>query len=253
MSQIKMPEILVFDFDSTITSQSWVASVKPRIFDLKKLTEADLFCTASVSLVLEDLVSLPDLPSVSFFGSGNYQYVTYFRLKKMTEPFSLVLFDFHSDAINAPVLSCGSWVRRALQDLPLMKKLIVVGIGEDHCEDFKDFPEVAIFKNSQVNFWRDYSKLLEIVKGERIYISVDKDVLSPVYAETNWDQGTLSLLKLTEILALLKKNCQVTGADVSGELPEYQDEILAGNVKPNRLNEKANQAILEALSGPAAE
>ena len=46
----------------------------------------------------------------------------------------------------------------------------------------------------------------EQIKTSKIYISIDKDVLSFNDAVTNWDQGHVKLEYIIETIKLLKKN-----------------------------------------------
>ncbi len=51
----------------------------------------------------------------------------------------------------------------------------------------------------------------------RIYISIDKDALSPAHAATNWDQGSLDVAALKEIIAGLAASHKIIGVDICGE------------------------------------
>ena len=52
-----------------------------------------------------------------------------------------------------------------------------------------------------------------------IYISIDKDVLSPKFAVTNWDQGSLSLKKIKELFQIIATKQEIIGIDICGECP----------------------------------
>ena len=77
-----------------------------------------------------------------------------------------------------------------------------------------------------------------------LYISVDKDVLDPFWATTNWDQGNA---RLTDIVDCLRDACSlrnVIGVDICGENPEEmesREDAGAGR------NDRTNGEILEAL------
>jgi hypothetical protein len=51
------------------------------------------------------------------------------------------------------------------------------------------------------------------------YLSIDKDVLHPDDAHTNWDQGRLRTAQLCAAIAALAP--QLTGMDVNGEVSAY--------------------------------
>ena len=55
--------------------------------------------------------------------------------------------------------------------------------------------------------------------SEPVYISIDKDVLDPSSAITNWDQGSLTLSELEQLLAVVFRQERVIGIDICGECP----------------------------------
>ena len=54
--------------------------------------------------------------------------------------------------------------------------------------------------------------------GTNVYISIDKDVLDPDYALTDWDQGKLSLAELAAVIQKIAASCNLVGADICGEM-----------------------------------
>lgn len=53
--------------------------------------------------------------------------------------------------------------------------------------------------------------------GSNVYLSIDKDVLSPRYASTDWDQGRLSLTELAALIQKIAASANLVGADICGE------------------------------------
>jgi len=51
----------------------------------------------------------------------------------------------------------------------------------------------------------------------RIYLSIDKDVLAPDFATTNWEPGEMQLDELLEAVTLLGTECQILGSDLTGD------------------------------------
>ena len=78
-----------------------------------------------------------------------------------------------------------------------------------------------------------------------IYISIDKDVLSPYYARTNWSQGTMTADILKRLLLEMFLHQRVIGVDLCGEcsfqepLPQFTEDI--------RINAETNQKLYEYL------
>ena len=50
-----------------------------------------------------------------------------------------------------------------------------------------------------------------------VYLSIDKDILSPSQVHTNWQQGTLTFSQLQNVILELFHRCRVLGADICGE------------------------------------
>ncbi|MBI4725186.1 MAG: arginase, partial [Rhodomicrobium sp.] len=71
--------------------------------------------------------------------------------------------------------------------------------------------------------------LLSRIQTEAIYITLDKDVLVPADAVTNWDQGKLRLDDVTGMIRKLASHHKIIGADVTGD---YSPVHYAGGVWP---------------------
>ena len=56
------------------------------------------------------------------------------------------------------------------------------------------------------------------LKGHRVYLSVDKDVLRKEESRTDWLQGNYSLRQLKGWLEALLKGQEIVAADLCGEL-----------------------------------
>ncbi|MFG1431962.1 hypothetical protein V5F44_14990 [Xanthobacter sp. V2C-8] len=62
-----------------------------------------------------------------------------------------------------------------------------------------------------------------------VWISLDKDVLAPAEAVTNWDQGRLSLDAVLRAISTIAERRRVIGMDVCGDFaPEGHDGALRG-------------------------
>ena len=59
--------------------------------------------------------------------------------------------------------------------------------------------------------------LIAVVVGNRVYLSLDKDVLDRPWARTDWSQGTYSLTRLKGWLDRLLR-LDVVAVDICGEL-----------------------------------
>jgi hypothetical protein len=56
--------------------------------------------------------------------------------------------------------------------------------------------------------------------GTATYLSIDKDVLSPISAHTNWDQGCMTQHEMLDAISLFRG--RLVGADVTGDVSAYR-------------------------------
>lgn len=109
---------------------------------------------------------------------------------------------------------------------------------------------------------RLFQSVVEGLPGERIYLSIDKDVLRADDVPADWEQGRMTLCELVEGVALLADRCTLLGADVCGDrgtspLRGLVRRVDAGrwrgpwrqpSAEEMRKSELANLAILDALT-----
>ena len=150
-------------------------------------------------------------------GSGDYHYVSLFRAESFRQDFYLILFDNHSDdqgeAFGEELLSCGGWVRR-VRDL-------------EHCKG-----------DVWIRTLRDACKLDSLPEGAAVFLSIDLDVLSPLWADTDWDQGEMSLSELLSEVQGIASRFRLLGADICGRSPSSLEE-------DSPLNEKARESLMQ--------
>lgn len=192
---------------------------------------------------------------ISFLGTGDFHHLCLHFLNKLHAEPLLVLFDHHSDMMEPlpGTISCGSWVRAALNN-GRVKKCIVVGqSAKDEAFSGSIADGKAIFFPENIPHEK---KVLGVVKElmkhvEPVYISIDKDVLAPGEAYTNWDQGSLKLEELIDFLKVIKKAKSIVGVDICGEWPVPPDEIFhtRDDREKIRVNQAVNLKILDTLSG----
>ncbi len=239
---------------------------------------------------------------LTFYGSGDFHHLTFSRLKFQREPLSVVVFDQHPDwDVTSPLPCCGSWVNDALA-LPHVERIIVIGAGSEDLGGvqlwrgnhaalasgrLEIYPatlpsslwpgkqlqlQCGLRQNGQMN-WHTVQQLgIETIlksvvsrlpPSRRVYISVDKDCLMPPYATSNWDAGELSLEEVCRGIHLLKEQCELVGADVTGEwsAPKFDNALVAeisradhptkSTPSPEELrrNEETNLALWRAFGG----
>ena len=163
--------------------------------DFSALEGTNCYCSeASAARIRRQIASLP-VGAFLLIGTGDYHYQTLFWLERIAEPFALVLFDHHPDdqpgAFGDDLLSCGGWVARA-RLLPLLRQDVWI-------RDTADFPALGA-----------------LPAALPLYLSIDLDVLSPAFARTDWDQGTMTLGELSGALERLVTGRRILGVDLCG-------------------------------------
>lgn len=179
-------------------------------------------------------------------------------------PVTIVQFDNHPDWVSFDGgLHCGSWVRHVLEtgiagtvvglgmtsrDLawPELKKASLNHVASGRLVLFSLDPPTTYVAGTYRDgrghaqrgrriFWNkfptdaqqpDAETVLSAIGTGAIYITIDKDILAPAGASTNWDQGTLRLDELLVWLDVLMQRCTILGIDVIGD---YSTPVYSGS------------------------
>lgn len=162
---------------------------------------------------------------LNYIDTGDYHYLSYLLSSRIEGPFSLLVLDHHPD-MQSPafgdILSCGGWVRKALEDCPALENVLLIGIDNELAGECEGFPGRVSYvrKDSPQSPGRtmiaDALTAVQAMNGRRVYISIDKDVLGRDYARTDWSQGNMSLEELEAILRSVCGISRVVGVDICG-------------------------------------
>lgn len=204
---------------------------------------------------------------VSFYGSGDFHHVTAGLLAGVTQDVTVVHFDNHPDWVRFPAtFNCGAWVNRALE-LPQVKRVVTIGpCSDDLVRPELQFANLAAVSEGRIALypwrhepsriwgryrdgtchrqqgghlhwrnladesWHDFlDELVDDLPTRAVWITIDKDVLGPDEAVTNWDQGGLPLVRLIEAVEHLSLNAEIVGVDVCGDYspPRFSDPFRA--------------------------
>lgn len=196
-----------------------------------------------------------------FLGSGDFHHLSHALIRRHAHPgakLEVVVLDNHPDNMLYPFgIHCGSWVWHASR-LPGVACVHVLGItspdvGVAHAWENRLGP----LRQGRVRYWcvgadlgwmkrlgikgsRSFASIsdmlgafaahLETTSGP-VYLSLDKDVLAPSEAHTNWDQGVMRMDELGTAIRLLRG--RIVASDVSGEVSTYRyrsrlKRLLAG-------------------------
>ena len=218
--------VLVTDFSGVYRESGFLAWLMQQagdglvFVDFTRQEGTGCYCTAQEEI----LRNLPAaLPPLRWIDSGDYHYMSHILARREKEPFHLLLLDHHPDNQDPAfggVLSCGGWVKAMQEENPLLQS--VLPVGPEGCP--KDIPGT----------W------LQERRGERLYVSLDKDILDRAWARTDWTQGDYTLPKVKEMLQrALRGGMQVAAVDICGELPVYK----GGGGEDMRINFETNKEL----------
>lgn len=250
-------EIIIMNFSGIYEEMEFWKGRKARWLEVKELPGTNCYCDESARKALLRQTEGFFTGKVRFLDSGNYHYMSRLWLEQISEPFCLVVFDNHTD-MQPPafgeILSCGGWIADSLRELPNLKKVILLGPDEEAFSqtDPELRKKVLFFSRERLAACREGGQALreggelreffeKLPKELPVSLSIDKDILCPEAADTNWSQGDMTLEELLEILAFL---CgyffgRILGVDVCGESEPGKSE--------HTRNDMANKKILALL------
>ena len=218
---------------------------------------------AGIRRFIERLGPVGDAPEVIFYGSGDFHHLSAALLARLDRPVTVIHFDNHPDwTAFPPSFNCGGWVARALA-LPHVARIITIGPcsddfvwpeaklaglgalrrGRHEVYPWARPPSFVLghygdgpgrrqngrhlhWRNLADEDWPDFlDDLVAQLPAMPLYITIDKDVLRPREARTNWDQGRMSLQGLSLALERLAGARAIAGVDICGEysLPAFSN------------------------------
>ncbi|MQP67352.1 hypothetical protein GE253_18660 [Niveispirillum sp. SYP-B3756] len=239
-----------------------------------------------------------------FYGSGDFHHLAAFFLQTVREPVTVLHFDNHPDWTGFPATwNCGAWVNRALEN-PLVQRIVTIGPASDdfvrpewqfanleavrsgrlevhpwHAEPSRiwgrpvDGPgcgtrDGAIHWHNLDNAdWDAFCDDLDRrLPSGGLWVSLDKDVLTPEEAVTNWDQGGMNLDAVLGLVRRLAQKRRLLGMDVCGDYspPVFRDPFRwflsatdRDSVQPpdntSSINDGTNRRILAMADEMARE
>ncbi len=191
---------------------------------------------------------LQTTPGPVFFGSGDFHHLSLPLIAaaaaRQQAPVRVVVLDNHPDNMRFPLgVHCGSWVSRVAA-LPTVARVDVAGItshdiAASHAWENRLWP----LYRRKLHYWSigvhprwasrvglghafhdfDSAGAMCTALAEELaadtsptYLSIDKDVLHPDVARSNWDQGLLHVPHALAIISALR--ARLIASDVNGEV-----------------------------------
>ena len=227
-------KLMFLDYRGVYGEECFPASLQAAGYDVvrldfRTLEGTECYCDPETEAFLRERFALRK-ERVRWIDGGDYHYLSKLFAEREKEPFTLVLLDHHPDD-QAPalgeILSCGGWVRDLKRDCPALEGVIAVG------------PEGAI------QTVEEFRSAFRDAAPERVYVSLDKDVMDATDARTNWGQGELRLPQVLEMLrTVFESRADVVGVDICGELSGAK----GGHAEDFGVNLKTNMAIQAFIS-----
>ena len=239
--------VVVMNFTGVYDYESFLRNPKIKWLDCSNLNGTECYCDEEGASALKRLIDGYSPQGCHFIDSCDYHYVTKFGPDKLDGPFALSVFDHHPDMqppVFEHILSCGSWVKEVLDTNVNCRKVIVVGASDRLVQEVPEEygSRVRFYSESSFNQEAGWKAFAAEHVSEPVYISIDKDVLNPSSAVTNWDQGSLSLPELEQLLAVVLRQEQVIGVDICGECSATLD--LFEEEREAEIDNRANGELL---------
>lgn len=213
-------------------------------YNMEDIRGTDCYCDDLAQEEIAKRLENCDVRAVHFIDSGNYHYMSKIFLDNINEVVKLVVLDNHPD-MKMPafgnILSCGGWIKEVLDNNKLVEKVYLIGVKKELIEELNE--EISSYINEdklEIISQKDIDGI--DIKNEKIYLSVDKDVLLKDEIDTNWDQGDMSLETMKVLLGKIYSNNEVIGVDVCGEQSKQEE-----NEENMLKSDEINRIILEIL------
>jgi len=251
--------VRILDLDGSLSAQRALLRFQPEMVPLADWgPKIRLACSHGrfgrfESVLTDRLATSTDQePVLTLYGSGDFHHVSLALLRRLRQPFNLLVVDKHPDWVQRiPFLHCGTWVAHALQ-MPGLRRVFHLGGELDFDNLFRwlaPWPElrsrrIVVFpsvRRFQRGAWRQVEheplrsepdravtearveQLLapyrQDLAGCPLYISLDKDAMTTTDALVNWDSGRLGLAEVQAILTVARDLAgqRLAGMDVVGD------------------------------------
>lgn len=213
---------LILNFSHVYEMQGFVSDIPHVMKDCTGMTGTNGYCDDRAAEKIRQ--RLEPETSVCFIDNGNYHYVSCIRAGMVREPFDMIVFDHHTDmqpSMFGQMLSCGSWIRNTVTGNSMIQDVLLIGADQDYISEIKKEDDPQLYGRTKMVSEQELGENglpHEATDGSRpVFISIDKDVLACDECPTNWDQGSMSVGVLKELLVHITRKRRVCGIDICGE------------------------------------
>ena len=257
-----MAQVVILDFSGVYGRMRFWEHENAVWLDFKNLEGTNCYCDDEAAETITEQMRKLGAEGIHFLDSGNYHYATKLWTDQIRCPFDLLVLDHHTDMQQPAfggILSCGGWLRMALEENPFLQRVCLIGpskemAAEDGLEEFRDRLVFGDEERMRTGFWRAFLHEGEPGRRRPLYISLDKDILCAEEAAVNWDQGTAALPEVMEVLKTAAQARLVLGADLCGENPQEMEDgqqLLRADLLNERLLKmlKGQMGVKESKEG----
>lgn len=138
-------------------------------------------------------------------------------------------------------------MKDVLESNPNCRKVVIAGASDELVRSVPHGYEgmVHFYSDNDLDHEESWKRFSQELLSEPVYISIDKDVLSPEYAVTNWDQGSMSLKELEKLLYIILLHHPVLGMDICGEF--LPDSDMAEDMREAAIDGDVNKSLLRLV------
>ncbi len=227
-------------------------SGKATWLDLSGISGTDCYCDEEAEAAIRQKISDADIENaqgIHFIDNGNFHYMSKIWTDMVQEPFSLVVFDHHPDMQEprfGDILSCGGWIKKVLDENNFIDNVVIIGVADHLVDEIPPHDKVTFIRESEIA--NHTFHIQHFTSPLPLYISIDKDVLSPAYASTNWDQGSLSLEQMKSFIEKFARDRKIIGVDICGErAQDFSGDEHHTAQEADALNDRTNRELVEFL------
>ena len=170
-------DITILNFTGAYENQDLYTNPDFRVIECKDIEGTNGYCDDAAADMIRERFRDASVKGVHFIDAGNYHYLSKFMVERIDEPFTLVVFDHHSDMKESEffgLLSCGSWILDVVNTNANVKRVVLIGISDEQRAMIPEVDkEMIIYTDKEIR----QSSNVEIPGDYSVYISIDKDVL----------------------------------------------------------------------------
>ena len=248
--------ITICNFSNIYGNQPYMAGLKhsgkATWLDLSCISGTDCYCDdEAVQAIKAELnkAGYFGAQGIHFIDNGNYHYMSKIWTDMVQETFTLVVFDHHPDMQEprfGDILSCGGWIKKVLDENKFIDNVVIIGVADHLVDEIPPHDKVTFIRESEIA--NHTFHIPHFTSPLPLYISIDKDVLSPAYASTNWDQGSLSLEQMKSFIEKFARDRKNIGVDICGErAQDFSGDEHHTVQEADALNDRTNRELVEFL------